>query len=168
MADVKDELSPNLVAALATELHRAWPAFPVRRFEADAATGLAPLALMQRVRHITAALAGALPTDFTTAATVLDRTADSPTSTGWMTLPCGFWLADAGIDEPHVALPLLARLTPRWSSEWPLRPFIGAHPDVTYAYLHTWAGDPDKHVRRLVSEGTRHRAGLRPTLARHR
>ena len=157
MADVKDELSPALVAALATELHRAWPAFPMRRFEAHATTDLGPLALMQRVRHIAAALAGALPADFTTAAAVLDRAVDSPTFNGWMTLPCGFWVADAGIDEPHVALPLLARLTPRWSSEWPLRPFIETHPDITYTYLHTWTGDPDEHVRRLVCEGTRPR-----------
>jgi 3-methyladenine DNA glycosylase AlkC len=48
-------------------------------------------------------------------------------------------------------------VTPRWSSEWPLRPFIEAHPDITYAYLHRWAGDPDEHVRRLVCEGTRPR-----------
>jgi 3-methyladenine DNA glycosylase AlkC len=28
---------------------------------------------------------------------------------------------------------------------------------VTFAYLHRWARDPDEHVRRLVSEGTRPR-----------
>jgi 3-methyladenine DNA glycosylase AlkC len=154
VADVKDEFSPDLVAALAAELHHAWTALPASRFETDAGTGLRRLALMQRVRHIAKALTGALPADFTTAAAVLDRAVDSPTFTGWMTLPCGFWVADAGIDEPHVALTLLARLTPRWSSEWPLRPFIEAQPDIAYTYLHTWAGDPDEHVRRLVSEGT--------------
>jgi 3-methyladenine DNA glycosylase AlkC len=96
VADVKDEYSLELVAALAGELHRAWPAFPATRFGAEAASGLGPLAL-------------------------------------------------------------LARLTPRFSSEGPVRPFIEAHPDITYAYLHRWAGDPDEHVRRLASEGTRPR-----------
>ena len=87
MADVKDEYSPDLVAALAGELHRAWPAFPVTRFKAEAATGLESLALLQRVHHIAAALAGALPANFTKAAAVIDRAVDSPTFTGWMTLP---------------------------------------------------------------------------------
>ena len=157
MADVKDEFSPGLVAALGGELHRAWPAFPVRRFGADAASGLGALGLMQRVHHIAAALAGVLPADFTKAASILDRAVDSPTFTGWMTLPCGYWVAEHGLDEPHVALPLLARLTPRFSSEGPVRPFIEAHPDVTYTYLRRWTADPDEHVRRLVSESTRPR-----------
>jgi 3-methyladenine DNA glycosylase AlkC len=157
VADVKDEYSLELVAALAGELHRAWPAFPVTRFEAEAASGLGPLALMQRVRHVAAALARALPIDFTKAAAVIDRAVDSPTFTGWMTLPCGYRVAEHGIGEPHVSRPLLARLTPRSSSEGPIRPFIETHPDITYTYLHRWAGDPDEHVRRLASEGTRPR-----------
>jgi 3-methyladenine DNA glycosylase AlkC len=157
VADVKDEFSPGLVAALATELHRAWPDFPVRRFAREARTGLDPLALMQRVRHIAAALAEALPTDFVAAAAVLERALDSPSLTGWMTLPCGVYVAEYGADLPDVALPLLARLSPRFSSEGPIRPFIERHPDVTFAYLNRWASDPDEHVRRLVSEGTRPR-----------
>lgn len=157
MADFKDEFSPVRVAALAAELQRAWPGFPGGRFSADATAGLADLALMQRVRHIAAALARALPSEFSKAAAVLDRAVDSPSFTGWVTLPCGFYVADHGIDEPRVALPLLARLSPRFSSEGPIRPFIERHPDITFAYLHTWARDPDEHVRRLVSEGTRPR-----------
>ena len=157
MADLKDEFSPALVAALAGELHRAWPAFAVDRFTEDASNGLAPLALLQRVHHMAAALARALPAPFAEAAGVLDRAIASPSFTGWMTLPCGFYVSDQGIDEPHVALPLLARLSPRFSSEGPIRPFIERHPEVTFTYLRTWASDPDEHVRRLVSEGTRPR-----------
>jgi 3-methyladenine DNA glycosylase AlkC len=157
MADVKDEFSPALVAALSDELHGAWPGFPVGQFTDDAGSGLEPLALMQRVHHIAAALARALPLSFAEAAGVLDRAIASASFTGWMTLPCGFYVADHGIDEPHIALPLLVRLSPRFSSEGPIRPFIERHPEVTFAYLHTWARDPDDHVRRLVSEGMRPR-----------
>jgi 3-methyladenine DNA glycosylase AlkC len=157
MPDVKDELSPGLVGALAAELHRAWPAFPVRRFTRAARTGLDSLTLLQRVRHIATALAEALPAGFPAAAPVLERAADSPSFTGWMTLPCGTYVAEYGIDLPDVALPLLARLTPRFSSEGPIRPFIERHPEVTLAYLQRWVRDPDEHVRRLVSEGTRPR-----------
>jgi 3-methyladenine DNA glycosylase AlkC len=157
MADFKDEFSPDSVAALASELRDAWPGFPVCEFTTEVSAGLGPLALMQRVRHIASALGQALPASFADAAQVLDRAVASASFDGWMTLPCGYYVASYGIDEPHIALPVLARLTPRFSSEGPVRPFIERHPDVTFDYLRQWARDPDEHVRRLVSEGTRPR-----------
>jgi 3-methyladenine DNA glycosylase AlkC len=164
MADLKDEVSAGLAARLAGELATAWPEFPTDRFTSDIGTALAPLALMARVELLADRLADALPTDFGTAAGVLWSTLDSPTFTGWMTLPCGTYVSRAGIDSPGVALPLLAGLTPRWSSEGPVRPFIERHPDLTYRHLHRWALDPDEHVRRLVSEGTRPRLPWAPRL----
>lgn len=157
MADFKDEFSPALVSGLAAQLRGAWPDFPSRRFESDATAGLADLSLMQRIHHIAAALGQALPPSFSDAAAVLDRAVDSPGFTGWMTQPCGFYVAEHGLNEPHLALPLLARLSPLFSSEWPIRPFIEHHPEITFGYLREWARDEDEHVRRLVSEGTRPR-----------
>ena len=104
------------------------------------------------------------PDDFATSADVLQRALDSPTFTGWMTLPCGRFVADAGIDHPRGALALLAGLTPRWSSEFALRPFIERHPHVTFEHLYAWVDDADEHVRRLVSEGTRPRLPWAPHL----
>jgi hypothetical protein len=98
-----------------------------------------------------------MPADFATAATVLHQALDSATFTGWMTLPCGFHVAAHGIDTPDLALSTLAAQSPRFSSEWPIRSFIERHPDTTFDHLHRWASDPDEHVRRLVSEGTRPR-----------
>jgi 3-methyladenine DNA glycosylase AlkC len=157
MADLKDEISPDLADRLASELSAAWPGFPTDRYTSDIGAALAPLALMARVDLLADRLTDALPDDFAIAAEVLRATLDSPGFTGWMTLPCGTYVARAGIDHPDIALPLLAGLTPRWSSEGPIRPFIEHHPDLTYRYLHRWVTDPDEHVRRLVSEGTRPR-----------
>ena len=157
MPDFKDEFSPAAVAALAAELVRAWPAFPREAFVAAAADGLEDLELMARVRHIARALGDHLPPAFADAAGVVDRALASPSLTGWMTLPVGFAVADRGLDEPDIALPLLARLTPRWSSEGPVRPFIERHPEAAMRHLRAWTRDPDEHVRRLVSEGTRPR-----------
>lgn len=157
MADIKDEISPALAARLARELAGAWPAFPRRRFTQRLAVVLAPLALKARVDLLADRLADALPERFDHAAEVLWRSLDSATFTGWMTWPCTTFVARAGIDAPDVALPLLAGLTPRWSSEFAVRPFIERHAEATYAHLRRWADDPDEHVRRLVSEGTRPR-----------
>ncbi|MDF2774397.1 MAG: putative alkylation repair enzyme, partial [Geminicoccaceae bacterium] len=46
-------------------------------------------------------------------------------------------------------------LTKRFSAESSIRPFIAAEPERTLATLREWASDPNAHVRRLVSEGTR-------------
>jgi 3-methyladenine DNA glycosylase AlkC len=119
---------------------------------------------MPRVDLLTERLVEALPGDFDTAAKLLWSTLDSPSFTGWMTLPGGNYVARAGIEQPAVALPLLAGLTPRWSSEGPIRPFIERHPELTYDHLRRWVSDPDEHVRRLVSEGTRPRLPWAPQL----
>ncbi|HEX2027194.1 MAG TPA: hypothetical protein VHF25_04265 [Nitriliruptorales bacterium] len=164
MADFKDEISVELARRLSRELSRAWPAFPQRRFTQGLGEALEPLALLARVELLTDRLVETLPDDFVSAAGVLRRALESPEFTGWMALPCGYFVARAGIDHPQVALPLLAGLTPRWSSEGPIRAFLQRHPDETYDHLRRWVRDPDEHVRRLVSEGTRPRLPWAPRL----
>ena len=164
MGAFKDELSPGLAAALADELARAWPEFPRARFVRGIAAALAPLELLARVDLLAERLAEALPDDFPAAAGVLRRALESETFTGWMVWPCTAYVARAGLDHPGVALPLLAALTPRASGEFAIRPFVERHPELTYEHLRRWAADPDEHVRRLVSEGTRPRLPWAPRL----
>jgi 3-methyladenine DNA glycosylase AlkC len=161
---LKDRISPELVRTLAGELQRAWPAFDRAGFVAAATGGLGELELLARISQIARALGEHLPEPFADGAAVLDRTLDSGVLTGWMTLACNEYVATHGIDEPALSLPLLARLTPRFSSEAAIRPFIERHPEVTFGYLRRWLTDPDEHVRRLVSEGTRPRLPWAPQL----
>ena len=164
MPAFKEEVSPGLAQALANELRRAWPELPAAQFTRGVAAALEPLELLARADLLAERLVATLPMAFTEAAAVLWRALESPTFTGWMTLPCGTFVAKRGLDEPDVALPLLAGLTPRWSSEAPIRPFIERHPTLTYEYLRRWCFDEDEHVRRLVSEGTRPRLPWAPLL----
>ena len=157
MADFKDEISPQLIGALADELVRAWPEFPAAAFAGAAGEGLEGLELMARVHHVAAVLGRHLPGDFAAAAGVLDAALASPSFTSWMTLPCGFFATEYGSEQPELALPLLARLSPRFSSEGPVRPFIERYPDLTMGFVREWARDADDHVRRLASETTRPR-----------
>ena len=53
------------------------------------------------------------------------------------------------------AMVLLCNATQRFSMEFYIRPFLNRWPDETLADLERWAQDPNYHVRRLVSEGTR-------------
>jgi 3-methyladenine DNA glycosylase AlkC len=157
MPPFKDELGPAAARRLARELATAWPEFPTKQFERGLTGALEPLELLARGDELTDRLVAALPSSFPEAADVLQRALESPTFEGWIILPCGGFVARAGIDDPDRALPLLAALTPRWSSEFAIRPFIERHPSTTYEHLHRWVDHPDEHVRRLVSEGTRPR-----------
>lgn len=157
MPPFKDELGAAAGIRLARELTRSWPDFPVRRFTRGLAGTLEPLELLARGDELARRLERSMPERFADAAAVLYGALESPTFTGWIVLPCGNFVARAGIDEPDTALPLLAALTPRWSSEFAIRPFIQRHNELTYQHLHRWCADGDEHVRRLVSEGTRPR-----------
>lgn len=157
MAAFKDEFSIETIRHLGSELSRASDEFPTDRWTELAAEGLDDMELLERVNHLAAVLAVCLPDEFPAGSAVLARALESESFNGWMTLPCGKYVADAGIDHPHIALPLLAGLSPRFSSEFPIRSFIEAQPAITFEYLHQWTNHSDEHVRRLVSEGTRPR-----------
>lgn len=157
MAAFKDELSAGLVGALGRRLADAWPAFPRERFDAEATDGLGDLELKARVAQIGGALARALPPDTGDLEALVGRAMRSPDFAGWMLWPFLDAVTERTLHDPDRGLPLLRALTPRASAEFAIRPFLREHPETTFAHLAEWAGDPDEHVRRLVSEGTRPR-----------
>ena len=55
-------------------------------------------------------------------------------------------------------------LTQRFTAEFSIRPFLERYTQETFAQLKQWANDPNVHVRRLVSEGTRPRLPWAPRL----
>jgi 3-methyladenine DNA glycosylase AlkC len=155
--DFKDRISPDAIEGLAEDLSRAWPTFPVRQFTAAATTGLAGLEMKARVIQVADALAAALPADFGKSAEILTAALDQPGFDGWIIYPVDDYVARYGIAHPELALPLIARLTSRWSCEFAIRPFIDEHPGITFEYFDRWVESDDEHLRRLVSEGSRPR-----------
>jgi 3-methyladenine DNA glycosylase AlkC len=157
MADFKDQISPAMVEGLAADLAGAGRGIDAPRFVALALDGLDELALMDRVRHIAAALVTTMPSDTDDADRVIRAALDAGGLQGWSSLPICEYVSISMLDEPETALPLLAELTPRFSAEFAIRPFIDTHFDITMRHLHAWVDHPDEHVRRLVSEGSRPR-----------
>jgi 3-methyladenine DNA glycosylase AlkC len=76
---------------------------------------------------------------------------------GWAILPMADFVAARGLQDFDASLDLLAEMTKRATSEFAVRPFLVADPDRTLAHAWRWAGDANRHVRRLASEGTRPR-----------
>ena len=173
MEPFKNLLNPALVRTTGARLQRAWPPFERKAFERQALAGLEALELKARAQHIASALEATLPIDFGDAADVLEASLAPPRPAGeglsndavdeaaglrgWIIWPMGEYVARRGLLQPQRALAALHALTQRLTAEWAIRPFIEAHPALTWATLQRWTEDPSEHVRRLVSEGSRPR-----------
>jgi 3-methyladenine DNA glycosylase AlkC len=161
MAAFKDAIDAAAIARISQQIHHVYPDFPAERFQ-SAADGVAPLELKDRVRHVARALRASLPDDWTEAVRILVRSLPpaTPPEEG---LSAGFWVwpilqvVEDHAADPSVSLPALREMTSRFSAEFAIRPLIDAYPDETWPVLESWVTDPDPHVRRLVSEGTRPR-----------
>ncbi len=156
----KNAFDPALVERYANQL--AGPGFDPDRFRATVGD-LGPLELKDRVQRMADGLHAALPPAFPDAVAVLrprlppplpDTEAVSSTFHWW---PLCTFVERHGVDHPDVALPFLRRLTRTFSAEFAVRPFLQRDPHGTLATLHGWVDDPDPHVRRWISEGTRPR-----------
>lgn len=159
----KEFVDAEAVRRIASELAAGTPGFPVAAFTAAAIPGLAPLELKDRVRHVATVLRAHLPEAWPDAAAVLVAGLPPPMP-GTEEVSGGFYLWPLltcvelfGVDHPEASLAALYAMTRRFSAEFAIRPYIEAHPVLTLATLARWVTDPDPHVRRLVSEGTRPR-----------
>ena len=165
MADnLKTFFSPALIRRLAVDLARVQPGFPVGRFVKDACSGLESLELLDRGRHVSRVLAVHLPEAYPDAINVLLRSLGPEHATDELVgagmapffyLPHLLFVADRGLDHFDLSMRAQYELTKRSSAESSIRAYIAHDPERTMAVLRTWADDPNAHVRRLVSEGTR-------------
>jgi 3-methyladenine DNA glycosylase AlkC len=159
---LKHGIDGKAVRHLASQLVRAHPSFDAAVFTRTATRGLAALELKERVRHVIAALRRGLPPHVPDALVVLRRTAAdwerAPGSLGvFVAWPLIDFVGVHGRECFDASMAALRELTPLFSAEFAIRPFIAADPERALGYLRQWVHDEDEHVRRLVSEGTRPR-----------
>lgn len=170
-ASLKDILGPSAVAALARALRRAHPALDEAAFERAGTRGLAALELTPRARHLAEVMHAHLPQPFPKAARAIRRslgpelasTEDLGLSPLFY-LPHVFYVAKYGLEHFEAAMEAQYELTQRFTAEFSIRAYLERHPEATYRRLEAWASDPNVHVRRLVSEGTRPRLPWAPRL----
>lgn len=157
MAQVRDEFSHQRCGVLAAVVARATPGFDPEVMTAGLEDALAPLGMWQRADLIVDRLLAQLPDDLGELEPIVGRMLRDDDLDGWIVVPVAEVVTRVGLDHPERALALLAALTPRFSAEFAIRPLLETHPEVAYPVLRGWVEDPDEHVRRLVSEGTRPR-----------
>lgn len=153
---LKDLLGAEAVAIIADAGAAASRVFDRDAFMGAALDGLEPLSIMERVRHIAAALHAALPTDYATALEVVRAIAPRLTH-GFQAIAVTEFVARQGLGDFKRSMEALADLTRFGSAEFAIRPFLAADPERTLAQMLRWTGDANEHVRRLASEGGRPR-----------
>lgn len=166
----KNFFNLDVIEGMAGHFRRAWPDFDEAGFVAGASADLAALELKERSAQITAAMATHLPDDFEHAGAIMLASlapADDGDSgggeagakgiAGWGVMPMTAYVGESGLGHFDLSMTLLKEMTKRFSSEFGIRFFLLDDPDRTLATLVQWTADPDRHVRRLCSEGTRPR-----------
>jgi 3-methyladenine DNA glycosylase AlkC len=161
---LKAFFSPELVRRLAGDVKRVHPGFADRAFVRQACAGLEELELVARGRHIAQALAAHLPAAYPEAIAILLRSLGPPHATDelkgagmapFFYFPHLVIVAERGLDHFDLSMRAQHELTRRFSAEFSIRAFLDKDPERTMAVLEAWTADPDAHVRRLASEGTR-------------
>jgi 3-methyladenine DNA glycosylase AlkC len=168
---LKHFFSEELVRSIARDLSKAHPAFKERAFVAACTEKLAELELTPRAFHIADAMQRFLPNPFGAAAEILldSLGPELPTTGGngmapFRYLPHVFFVQKYGLDDFELSMRAQYELTKRMSAESSIRPYLQRYPERTLRRLKKWAKDPNVHVRRLVSEGTRPRLPWAPRL----
>ena len=169
MEPFKNIFSPELVGWLADHLGRHAQGFDRIAFEGAILPTLDQLELKDRAQLIADAVHRGLPDDNAERARILEAVlhpdeldhADQPSDEdgicGWGILPLTMVAGQHGIGDFDRALGLQKEMTKRFSAEFGVRHFLLADQDRALWIMSGWIGDPNRHVRRLVSEGTRPR-----------
>lgn len=169
---LKRQLGPEVAQRLAHEVAVVCPAFDRTAFLADALAGCENLELMARGRHWARALQRHLPPNPEAAMQVLLDSVlaaegarppghvpahPSGAMAPFFYLPHTCFVAEFGLGHFEASMRAQHFLTQRFTAEYSIRPFLLHHTAATLERLAQWATDPNPHVRRLVSEGTRPR-----------
>jgi len=163
MEPFKNQINAGVVRDLAGRLSRVSDAFDAVGFERTALAGLEELELKARVRSLADALQAHFARPFPAACDAIIASLDAPLAgDGELASGFGVWpLCDFveryGLDHFEASMSAMYELTQRFSAEFAIRPFIVRYGRKTMSRIMEWTDDPNEHVRRLCSEGTRPR-----------
>ncbi len=169
MEPLKNAFSSDLVKNLAGHIARHATDFDQVGFETAVLEKLEELELKPRAQWIADCLHQFLPSQWEERDRVL-RAILHPTTTGspeiatdndgvrgWAIMPLTMLVGQQHREHFDEAMELLREMTRRFTSEFAVRYFLLEDQPRALSIMKSWLDDPDMHIRRLVSEGTRPR-----------
>ncbi|MCV3767472.1 DNA alkylation repair protein [Rhizobium sp. TRM95796] len=169
MEPLKNLFSRELVAWTAFHLQRAAPDIEADPFIEAVMARLPDLELKARAQLLADALHERLPKNPTLRFPMLramlhpdeggdsDRASDADGLRGWAIMPLTLLVGQHGLDDFDGAMALMRDMTKRLTSEFGIRYCLRHDLARGLAIMEDWVDDPNPHVRRLVSEGSRPR-----------
>ena len=161
---LKNRYGLEVADVLAQQITAVWPDFDSRAFMKQVSVGYEGLDLMARGQQIADVLQQYLPADYGEAIAILMQSVGVPlqdarsfSMSAFYYLPHTCFVASYGLQHFDESMAAQYQLTRRFTAEFSIRTFLQQRPAETLVCLRRWCEDPDYHVRRLVSEGTRPR-----------
>ena len=161
---LKHLVGPNLVDQLANNIHVNMPAFNAAGFRQRFTEQYLDLELMPRCHLVADCLYEFLPSNYLAAVSVVvaslgpvHMSTDDFSDVSFLHLPFSLFVSKYGLDHFDASMTAQYEITQRFSAEFSIRAFIERHPAQSFKLFQHWIKDPNPHVRRLVSEGTRPR-----------
>jgi 3-methyladenine DNA glycosylase AlkC len=118
---------------------------------------LESLEMKPRVRRLRDELRRQLPENYPKALKILLESARGGTLTNFDLWPYSEFVQTYGLEDLELSLDALKELTPLFSSEFAVRPFLKRYPAKTLEYLEQCARDKNVDLRRWATEGSRPR-----------
>jgi 3-methyladenine DNA glycosylase AlkC len=166
MGTLKATFDATLARDYAERLSAVYPALDVDSFVGHIANRVEGLELKGRVGLFAAVLRDHLPFAYGDALDVLlaalppeldDDGSGEGVGEHFEVWPVAHFVEVYGLADFERSMAALHAITKRFSAEFAIRPYLQQYPDATLAVLRKWTRDPNHHVRRLCSEGTRPR-----------
>jgi len=169
MEPFKNLFSPELVSCIASHLEKHMTGFEPAKFEQSILISLEKLELKERAQLIADQLHSVLPNNESERSEILlgmlhpeeidntNKSSDEDGIRGWGIFPLTLVVGQHGTENVEASLNLLKAMTKRFTSEFGIRDLLLSDQAKALQVMKQWANDPNYHVRRLVSEGTRPR-----------
>lgn len=141
---------------IAEETAAVYPKFDVGMFLSRASEGLDGLSVMQRLNRVSQSLHAGLPADYPKALEILKKLAPRLNS-AFVSMILPEYVALYGQQDFERSMQALKFFTGFGSSEFAVRHFLRLDFPRALELMRDWSSDPDEHVRRLASEGSRPR-----------
>ncbi|RYD29955.1 MAG: DNA alkylation repair protein [Verrucomicrobiaceae bacterium] len=160
MEPFKNAFSYQNACIIAERVRAAYPAFSMPAFRKGLEKELEPLELKDRMRLLGRRVEAGLPPHpaemFPILVQALAKNGDDRKGLrGFQVWPLTDIVARAGLGHFDESMAALREMTRCFTAEFAIRPFLREHRQRTLKQMKRWTKDPDEHVRRLVSEGTR-------------
>jgi 3-methyladenine DNA glycosylase AlkC len=160
---IRDVFNTRNVVKLGRDIKKTYPDFDLDTYKSRLLHLLSESTFSERKTAITDCLIELLPSDNLKAIHLLMACLPPPYEEDaldsdmdrFIVAPMAEVIARKGIPHFEASMHALYLVTKTFTAEWAIRPIIEKYPSESHTLLIQWAEDPNAHVRRLVSEGTR-------------